>query len=136
LSEADWAIILGSSPKTGQSPLPQPPKSSCGGQCPSGQNAPNQHLSSFLSEIAIEDENPVLPAPTDNGDTPDPSPTDTDTVILANVMKQKRMWTQPRGSDLPPSDTQKVLSNDSNHKDTKPDTAGWWNEIVVDGTHY
>jgi hypothetical protein len=134
LSEADQAIILGSSPKTSQSPLPWPPKSSSGGQRPSGWNAPNQHLSSFLSEIAIEDEDPV-PIPTDTSDTPDPSLVEPNTVHLANVMKQKRTWTQPHSSDLPPSNIQKVLSNDSNHKNTKPDTAGQ-KEIVVDGTCY
>jgi hypothetical protein len=117
-------------------PPTQPPKASSGSQRPFGLSANNQQLSSHLLEIAIEDDDPV-PASTDVGDTPDPSPPDTnaDNVILANVTKQKRTWTQPRGSDLPPSDIRKVLSNESTRKDTKADTAGR-KEIVVDGTRY
>jgi hypothetical protein len=99
LSEADQAIILSLSPKTGQSPPRQPPKPSGGGQHPSGWNAPTQHLSSFLLEIAIEDEDPA-PVPTDTGDPPDPSLAEPDTVLLANVTKAKAdmdpaTWLQP-----------------------------------------
>ena len=134
LLEADRAIILGLYPKTGQSPSPRPPKSFSGGQHPSGQHVPTQHFSSFLSEIAIEAEDPA-PVPTDTGNTPDPSPIETNTVLLANVMKQKQTWTQPHSSNLPLSNIQKVFFNNSNHKDTKPGTA-CQKEIVIDDTHY
>jgi hypothetical protein len=51
------------------------------------------------------------------------------------LLKQKQTWTQPHGSNLPPSDIWKVLSNDNTCQDTKPDTAGQ-KEIVVDSTRY
>ena len=123
LSEADWAIILGLSPKSSQSPLTQPPKPSSGSQRPPGWSANNQQLSSYLLEIAIKDED-TISVPPDVDNPPDPSPAEPDTVLLANVTKQKRTWTQPCGSDLPPSDIRKVLSNDNTHKDMKLDTAG------------
>jgi hypothetical protein len=41
----------------------------------------------------------------------------------------------PHGSNLPPSDIRKVLSNDNTRKDTKLDAA-CQKEIVVDGTRY
>jgi hypothetical protein len=133
LPEADRAIILGST-KAGPSKSPRPfrPSSSGGTRPPGGCPSSNQHLSSFLSEIAIEDDVPIS-TPMDIGTAPDPSPDDSpaDTVLLAHVTKQQRTWTQPRGSDLPPSDIRKVLSNDSTRKNTQMDTSGH-NEITVD----
>jgi hypothetical protein len=89
----------------------QPPRASSCNQCPFGLHANNRHFPSHLLAIAIEDGDPV-PAPTDVGDTLDslPPDTDADSVILANVMKQKWTWTQPCGSVLPPSDNWKDIS--------------------------
>jgi hypothetical protein len=93
LPEADQAIILGASSKSGQSPMTQMPKASSRAQCPFGLGTNTKKLSSNLSEIAIEDEDPVSIPIDSNDDSPDPSPAESDTVLLANVTKQKQTWT-------------------------------------------
>ena len=71
--------------------------------------------------------------PTGATDTFDPS----STTLLANVTQQQRKWSQPKGSDLPPSDIRKVLS-DTHRRD--PDDAHSstqaLNEVTIDGTTY
>jgi hypothetical protein len=134
LPEADKAIILGSTRKgTSSAPhrVPRPTQSSAR---PRGGSAPNKKLSSYLTEIAIKDNDPALP-PDDTTVSHDPTLTDSDHVLLANATKQKRTWTQPRGSDLPPPDIRKVLSTENTRKEPQSDhqTA---KEIVVHGTRY
>jgi hypothetical protein len=50
-------------------------------------------------------------------------------------MKQKQTWSQPRGSDLPPSDIRKVLSNEYTRKDSSHGNEST-KELVIDGTCY
>jgi hypothetical protein len=85
-------------------------------------------------ELAIEDDDPD-PVPTASMDASDPSPDPDPTTLLANVTKQKQTWTQPCGTDLPPSDIWKVILNDNTHKDTAS-SKGTQQEIVIDGTCY
>lgn len=84
--------------------MAQLPKPFSVGQHPSAQSVNNHQLSSYLSEITIKDEDPV-PAPLDADDPPHPcSLAEPDTVLLANITKQRQTWTQPCRSNLPPSD--------------------------------
>ena len=132
LSEADKAIILGSN-KTNPPPSSHRTQRTPSSHHSSGSSHPSKKISSYVHEIAIEDEDPITVSDTslDHDDPTDAS----NAVLLANVTKQKRTWSQPRGSDLPPSDIRKVLSNENTRKDS-----GHGNEtpkeLVIDGTRY
>ena len=132
--EADRAIILGTFPNSGQPSTPHMPKPSCNVQPSLGLGTNGKQHSGYLLEIAIEDEDPISVPPSTEAPPP-ASPPGSNTTLLANVTKQKCTWTQPRGSDLPPSNIRKVLSTDNSHKDTQPHPSHQ-HELVIDGTRY
>ena len=136
LPESDKAIILGvtnapiiNTPRQSNHPIPtrtMPPTRSPGD---------HSRLSSFAHDVV--DTSPELDAipvhPTGVTDTFDPS----STTLLANVTQQRRKWSQPKGSELPPSDIRKVLS-DTHRRD--PDDAHSsiqaLNKVTINGTMY
>lgn len=134
LLATDRAIILGASTNSGSASVPRSSRPNSAGQCQPACSTSNPHLSSYLSKVAIKDKDPD-PVPLAHNDPPDTPPAEPDTVLLANVTKQKRTWMQPHGSDLPPSDIRKVLSNDNTHAGTSSPTTSP-KELVVDGTRY
>jgi hypothetical protein len=131
-SEADKAIILGST-KNNSPPSSHWTQRTPGSQRSSGSSHSGKKISSYVHELSIEDEDPNTVSDT-TSDHDDP-PAAFDTVLLANVTKQKRTWSQPRGSDLPPTDIRKVLSTKNTRKDSHPDTASP-QELVIDGRRY
>jgi len=134
-SEADKAILLSGAAQHGSRASHRPSRpNSQRSPGSNSSNTPSTKFSSYFSELSIEDDDPA-PSPADTM-APSASSSDTsDNVLLANVTKQKRTWTQPRGSDLPPSDIRKVLSTENTRKASKVDQTNA-NEIVINGTHY